>query len=99
MARPLLLAIDDLVEYSQDPGLFADLSASSGIGQRVSSAADVATLLASSDAQGGGVARERYHAFAERYLGPRAELDGAPRRAAALILSEGFPAQRRSERQ
>jgi len=99
MARPLLLAVDDIAEYSQDPGLFADLSASDGIGQRVSSAADVAALLTATGTHGGAVARERYHAFAERYLGPRAELDGAPARAAALILSEGFPAQRRSERQ
>jgi CDP-glycerol glycerophosphotransferase (TagB/SpsB family) len=99
MARPLLLAIDDIAEYSQDPGLFADLSASDGIGQRVSSAADVAALLTASEAHGGAGARERYRAFAERYLGPRAELDGAPARAAALILSEEFPAQRRSERQ
>jgi CDP-ribitol ribitolphosphotransferase len=99
MARPLLLAIDDVAEYSQDPGLFADLSASNGIGQRVSSATDVAALLTASETHGDAVARERYHAFAERYLGPRAELDGAPARAAALILSEEFPAQRRSERQ
>jgi CDP-ribitol ribitolphosphotransferase len=99
MARPLLLAIDDLAEYSQDPGLFADLSASSGIGQRVSSAADVAALLAVSETGGDAVVRARYDAFAERYLGPRTALEGAPARAAALILSEGFPAQRRSERQ
>ena len=99
MARPLLLAIDDIAEYSQDPGLFADLSASDGIGQRVSSAADVAALLTATETHGEAVARERYHAFAERYLGPRAELEAAPARAAALILSEEFPAQRRSERQ
>ena len=99
MARPLLLAIDDNAEYSQDPGLFADLSANDGIGQRVSSAADAAALLAASEAHGDSVARERYHAFAERYLGPRTALDGAPARAAALILSEEFPVQRRSERQ
>jgi hypothetical protein len=65
----------------------------------VSSAADVAALLATTEKHGEAVARERYHAFAERYLGPRAELDSAPARAAALILSEEFPAQRRSERQ
>jgi CDP-ribitol ribitolphosphotransferase len=99
MARPLLLAIDDVAEYSQDPGLFADLSASDGIGQRVSSAADVAALLTATETHGEAVARERYHAFAERYLGPRAELDGAPARAAALILSEELALQRRSERQ
>jgi CDP-ribitol ribitolphosphotransferase len=99
MARPLLLAIDDIAEYSQDPGLFADLSADDGIGRRVSSAADVAALLTATETHGEAVARERYHAFAERYLGPRAELDGAPARAAALILSEELPAQRRSERQ
>lgn len=99
MARPLLLAIDDLEDYSKDPGLFADLSASDGIGQRVSTAADVAALLTASQVHGDRVARERYHAFAERYLGPRAELDGAPARAAALILSEVIPAQRSSGRQ
>ena len=99
MARPLLLAIDDIAEYSQDPGLFADLSTSDGIGQRVSSATEVAVLLTASETHGDAVARERYHDFAVRYLGPRAELDGAPARAAALILSEEFPAQRRSERQ
>jgi hypothetical protein len=99
MARPLLLAIDDIAEYSQDPGLFADLSVSDGIGQRVSSAVDVAALLAASEAHGEAVARERYHAFAERYLGPRAALEGAPARAAALILSEELALQRRSERQ
>jgi hypothetical protein len=65
----------------------------------VSTADDVAALLAGLTARGDAVSRERYHAFAERYLGPRAELDGAPARAAALILGEGFPAQRRSERQ
>jgi len=99
LSRPLLLAIDDIAEYSDDPGLFADLSASDGIGQRVSTADDVAALLAGITARGDAVSRERYHAFAERYLGPRSELDGAPARAAALILGEGFPAQRRSERQ
>ncbi|MFM8690748.1 MAG: CDP-glycerol glycerophosphotransferase family protein [Candidatus Limnocylindrus sp.] len=99
LSRPLLLAIDDIAEYSDDPGLFADLSASDGIGQRVSTADDVAALRAGLTARGDPVSRERYHAFAERYLGPRAELDGAPARAAALILGEGFPAQRRSERQ
>ena len=99
MARPLLLAIDDIAEYSQDPGLFADLSASNGIGQRVSSAADVAALLTATEAHGDAVTRQRYHEFAEHYLGPRSELCGAPARAAALILSEEFPAQRRIERQ
>jgi CDP-glycerol glycerophosphotransferase (TagB/SpsB family) len=99
MARPLLLAIDDIAEYSQDPGLFADLSASNGIGQRVSSAADVAALLTATEAHGDAVTRQRYQEFAEHYLGPRSELCGAPARAAALILSEEFPAQRRIERQ
>ncbi|MFZ9269344.1 MAG: CDP-glycerol glycerophosphotransferase family protein [Candidatus Limnocylindrus sp.] len=99
MARPLLLAIDDLEEYSQDPGLFVNLSASGGIGQRVSSAADIVTLLTAREAHGDAVTQERYHAFAERYLGPRTELDGAPARAAELILSDELPAQRKSGRQ
>jgi teichoic acid ribitol-phosphate primase len=99
MARPLLLAIDDVAEYSQDPGLFADLSADDGIGRRVSSAADVAALLAVSETGGDAVVRARYDAFAERYLGPRTALEGAPARAAALILSEELALQRRSERQ
>ena len=99
MARPLLLAINDAAEYSQDPGLFADLSADDGIGRRVSSAADVAALLTASEAGSDAVVRARYDAFAERYLGPRAALEGAPARAAALILSEELALQRRSERQ
>lgn len=99
MARPLLLAIDDIAEYSQDPGLFADLSADDGIGQRVSSAADAAAILTASEAQRDAVARERYDAFAERYLGPRTALDGAPARAAALILNEELPVHRKSDRQ
>ena len=99
MARPLLLAINDIEEYSEDPGLFADLSTGDGIGRRVSSAADVAALLTASESGGDAVERAKYEAFAERYLGPRTALEGAPARAAALILSEEFALQRRSERQ
>ena len=88
MGRPLLLAIDDIAEYAQDPGLFVDLSASDGIGRRVSSATDVAALLHANQEHGDVVTREQYLAFAERYLGPRAELANAPARAAALVLGE-----------
>ena len=99
MARPLLLAITDVAEYSQDPGLFADLSADGGIGRRVSSAEEVAAALTEGETGVGAVERARYDAFAERYLGPRAALDGAPARAAAIILSDALAPQRRSERQ
>ena len=99
LARPLLLAINDIAEYSDDPGLFADLSTGDGIGQRVSSAAEVVALLATSATGVDAVERSRYDSFAERYLGPREALEGAPARAAALILSDELAPQRRSERQ
>ena len=99
LARPLLLAINDIAEYSDDPGLFADLSTADGIGQRVSSAAEVAALLAASETGVDAVDRSRYDSFAERYLGPREALEGAAARAAALILSDELAPQRRSERQ
>ncbi len=99
LARPLLLAINDIAEYSDDPGLFADLSTADGIGQRVSSAAEVAALLTASETGVDAVDRSRYDSIAERYLGPREALEGAAARAAALILSDELAPQRRSERQ
>jgi CDP-glycerol glycerophosphotransferase (TagB/SpsB family) len=99
LARPLLLAISDIAEYSEDPGLFSDLSAGDGIGRRVSTAEEVAAALTGIETGGDAVQRSRYDAFAERYLGPRAALEHAPATAAALILSEELAPQRRSERQ
>jgi CDP-glycerol glycerophosphotransferase (TagB/SpsB family) len=89
LARPLLLAIDDVAEYSEDPGLFVDLTLDGGIGRRVSNAAEISALLTKNVSNGDPISRSRYVDFAERYLGPRSELDGAPARAASIILREG----------
>jgi CDP-ribitol ribitolphosphotransferase len=85
LERPLLLAVADAEEYTQDPGLFLDPRSSESIGTHVSSAQEVvAALTAVGSSAASDQARQR--AFAERYLGPRDALADGPQRAAAMIL-------------
>lgn len=85
LERPLLLAVADVEEYAQDPGLFLDPRSNDSIGTCVSSVQEVVAALRGVGSRA-AADHSRWRAFSERYLGPHDALGGGPQRAAAKIL-------------